>query len=230
MRNVIFVIMVVFYALLNGCVTAPKDYTKFIAADPHSLLIVPVVNNSVEVTAADYMLSTITIPLAENGYYVFPVNLVKRIMEDEGLSDASLVHAAPTEKLCKLFGADAALYVTIDKWDAQYLLLSTQVNVELKYLIKDGKTGDTLWEDHEKMAYVPQNSSSGNPVVDLLVMAVTAAVTKAAPNYIPLAKQANTKSFTYPGPGIRPGPYASDRKAESAAQTENKNSGKWAGK
>lgn len=225
MKRINPVVLIVFIAFLAGCVTPPKDYTKFVTANPRSLLIVPVVNNSVEVTAADYMLSTITIPLAENGYYVFPVNLVKRIMEDEGLSDASLVHASPTEKLCNLFGADAALYITIEKWDAQYLLLSTQVNVELKYQIRDGKTGDILWDDQEKMVYVPHNSSSGNPFVDLIVMAVNAAVTKAAPNYIPLAKQANAKAFMYPGPGIPPGPYAPDRKAEIAAQAEYHNTG-----
>lgn len=224
MKYIRVIILIVFVVVISGCVTAPKDYTKFLAANPRSILIVPVVNNSVEVTAADFMLSTITIPLAENGYYVFPINLVKRVMEDEGLSDASLVHSSPTDKLCNLFGADAVLYITIEKWDAQYMLLSTQVTVELKYQIRDGKTGDTLWEDQEKMVYVPQNSSGGHPIAALVVMAVNAAMTKAAPNYIPLAKQANAKAFTYPGPGIPPGPYAADRKAEIAAQANYENS------
>ncbi len=56
--------------LLSGCiVNPPKDYTKFNDTSPKSILIVPVVNNSAEVTASDYFLSTITIPLAEQGYY-----------------------------------------------------------------------------------------------------------------------------------------------------------------
>ncbi len=194
------------FALIAGCVTVPKDYTKFNEAKPNSILIVPVVNKSVEVTAADYCLSTITIPLAEQGYYVFPVNLVKRMLEDDGLSDSTLVHNASVEKLTNLFGADAVLYVTINQWDAQYLVFSTQVNVDLSYVIKDGKTGDTLWEHNEKMVYVPQNSGGGG-IASLVVMAINAAVTKAAPNYVPLARQANNKTFTYPGPGIPPGPY-----------------------
>jgi hypothetical protein len=217
MKRIRIVTILLIIAVMAGCVSVPKDYTKFISANPRSILIVPVVNKSVEVTAADYMLSTISIPLAENGYYVFPVNLVKRIMEDEGLSDASLVHSSPTEKLCKMFGADAALYITVEKWDAQYLLLTTKVEVELKYQIRDGKTGETLWEDQQKMEYVPQNSGGGHPLATLIIMAVNAAMTKAAPNYIPLAKQANAKAFAYPGPGIPPGPYAADRKAEIAA-------------
>lgn len=200
---------IVFLVLLSGCIaTQPKNYDKFNAVSPHSILIVPVVNNSVEVTAPDYFLSTITIPLAEQGYYIFPVNLVKRMLEDDGLSDANLVHNASVEKLSNLFGADAVLYVIINQWDAKYMILSTQVTVDLAYVIKDGRTGETLWEHQQNMVYVPQNNSSGNPFVDLIVMAVNAAVTKAAPNYIPLANQANAKTFTYPGSGIPPGPYA----------------------
>lgn len=196
--------------LVSGCIHAPqpKDYAKFNACNPSSLLIVPVVNRSVEVTASDYFLSTVTVPLAENGYYVFPVNLVKRTLEDDGLSDASLVHSAQADKLCNLFDADAVLYATINEWDAKYMVLTTQVTVGLSYLIKDCKNGDVLWEHAEKMVYVPENRGTGNPLADLVVMAVNAAVTKAAPNYVPLARQANAKAFTYPGPGIPPGPYA----------------------
>lgn len=209
--------------VVTGCVTtASKDYTKFNASKPRSILIVPVINRSVEVTASDYFLSTITIPIAEKGYYVFPVNLVKRMLEDDGLSDASFVHKAAVEKLASLFGADTVLYVTINNWDAKYLLLTTQVTVAMSYVIKDGKTGETLWEHNQTMVYTPQNNSTGNPFADLIVMAVNAAVTKAAPNYIPLARQANAFTFMYPGPGIPPGPYALEDRlnSKSAKQSE----------
>lgn len=196
-----------------GCatVTPPpaKDYSRFNAAAPRSVLIVPVVNKSVDVTASDYFLSTATIPLAEKGYYVFPVHLVKRILEDDGLSDANLVHDASADKLGSMFGADAILYVVIEAWDAKYYVLNTTVTVQLSYVIKDGKTGETLWSHKQNMVYTPQSSnSSGNPLVDVVAMAISAAVTKMAPNYMPLARQANTITFTYPGPGIPPGPYA----------------------
>jgi len=200
----IIIILVPFF----GCVTTPtKDYTKFNSAKPKSILIVPMVNRSVEVTAPDYCLSTITIPLANRGYYVFPVNMIKRLLEDDGLSDANLVHNASVEKLANLFGADAVLYVTINQWDAKYMVLTTQVTVSLSYVIKDGKTGDSIWEHNEIMIYTPQNQSSGNAIADLIVMAVNAAVTRAAPNYVPLARQANYRAFTFPGREIPPGPY-----------------------
>ncbi len=206
MRKVLLMVSLV--VLASGCASVPKkDYTKFNSAAPRSILVIPVTNRSVNVDAPDYFLSTLAVPLAEHGYYVFPVHMVKRILEDDGLSDADLVHSSPTEKLAALFGADAVLYVEIERWDARYILLSTTVTVQLKYVIKEGKTGEVLWEDLRLLQYAPQTSSSGNPLADLLVMAVTAAVEKAAPNYMPLARQANAMTFTYPGPGIPPGPY-----------------------
>lgn len=203
-------IITILSLMISGCVTPPppKDYSKFNAAGIRSILVVPVVNNSVEISASDYFLSTVPIPIAENGYYVFPVNLVKRVLEDDGLSDANLVHSASTEKLCELFGADAALYIIINRWEAQYIVLSTQVTVELTYVLKHGVAGEEIWRDEETVVYSPQGSSSGNPLGDLIAMAIMAAITKANPNYIPLARQANQKAFAYPGPGFPHGPYA----------------------
>jgi hypothetical protein len=192
-----------------GCATAPpkKDYTVFRSENPRSILVVPVVNNSVEVTAADLFLSTLTVPLAERGYYVFPVDVVKHLLEDDGLSDSSLVHHADTLKLCNLFGADSVLYVVIERWDAKYLVLSTTVTVSFDYTLKGCRTGDAIWNHKQTMVYTPQNQNTGNPLASLIAAAISAAVTKAAPNYMPLARQANGTVLAYPGPGIPAGPY-----------------------
>ena len=121
------------------------------------------------------------------------------------------MHTAPPEKVCRIFGADSILYVKIKEWNAKYMVLTTVVNVQLAYAIKDCKTGETLWEHEEAMAYSPQSSSTGNPIGDLIVMAINAAVTKAAPNYMPLARQANAKTFNTEGISIPFGPYAVQR-------------------
>lgn len=177
---------------------------KLREANLRSVLVVPVVNRSVDVDAQDYFLTTISRPLAERGYYVFPVHLVKRMMEDEGMADADMVHGADPRQLAGLFGADSVLYISIERWDARYLVLATTVTVELKYTLKSGETGETLWNSNQRIAYSPQNNnSSGNPLVDLVAMAVTAAVAKAAPDYMPLARRANAQAvYTVP-----PGPY-----------------------
>jgi hypothetical protein len=180
-----------------------KDYRKFMAAQPRSILVVPVVNKTVDVTAPDYFLSTVPIPLAERGYYVFPVNLVKRTLEDDGLADASLVHEADPARLAALFGADAVLYIAIERWDSKYMLVSTQVTVEFAYTLKDGKTAETLWTERRSMVYTSDGGGQGG----LLAAVIAAAVTKAAPNYLPLARQANATALAFPGAGFPAGPY-----------------------
>jgi hypothetical protein len=196
--------------LAVGCAkpkASPCDYTKFRSEDPGSILVVPAVNKSVDVTAPDYLLSTLTRPLAERGYYVFPVYLVKRVMEDDGLADASLVHGSDPRRLAALFGADAVLYVSIERWDAKYAVLSTSVEVEFNYVLKSGKTGEELWRNHQAWTYTPQNQSGGSPLASLVAAAVNAAMTKAAPNYMPLANQANRSAFGRLHTGLPAGPH-----------------------
>lgn len=201
--------------LLAGCVQVPvKDLSAFNQAKPKSILIVPAMNKSLDVDAPNYFLSTITRPLAEQGYYVFPVNAVKQVMEIDGMGDADQVFKADPQRLGELFGADAILYVCINRWDAQYSVLSTTVTVDFTYQIKDGHNGQLLWDDKRIMQYTPQNNTNtGNPLGNLIAMAVTAAMTKAAPNYMPLTQQANTLSIqTLPF-----GPYRPQQTAQAGA-------------
>ena len=67
---------------LTGCVTAPakKDLSAFHTAAPRSILVVPAVNKSLDVDAPNYLLSTLTLPLAEKGFYIFPVNTAKFVL------------------------------------------------------------------------------------------------------------------------------------------------------
>lgn len=195
-------------AILSGCAIQParKDYSDLRTENPRSILVVPVINKSVEVEAPDYFLSTISKPLAERGYYVFPVHLVKRLMEDDGLNDADMVHASEPQRLGKMFGSDSIMYISIERWDAKYVVLSTSVTVELKYTLKSASTGNTLWENSQKLVYAPQNNSGGG-LAGLIAQAVVAAMTKAAPNYVPLAQQANLQAIYIKGQGLPAGPY-----------------------
>jgi hypothetical protein len=210
-RRLLVVSLLALLLLSPGCAAAPpkKDYTAFRSANPRSILILPVINNTTNVEAPSVFLSTLPIPVAERGYYVFPVNMVKRVLEDEGLADPNLVHDAAPMRICNLFGSDAVLYVNIEAWTAQYMVLDTTVTVEFDYVMKDGKTGDTIWKEHRRVVQssAGQSRGSGNPLVDLVAMAVTAAVSKAAPNYMPIARQANDQVFSTPGVGLPAGPY-----------------------
>jgi hypothetical protein len=193
---------------LAGCAAKPTrpDYAQFRTEAPRSILIVPAINKSVDVNAPDYFLATIARPLAERGYYVFPVNMVKSVLSDDGLSDANLVHSGDPRRLGELFGADAVMYISIERWDAKYIVLSTSVTVELNYVLKSTHTGQELWKNHEVVVYSPQSSNNAG-LAGLIANAVAAAITKAAPNYIPLANQANNQAITLKGTGLPAGPH-----------------------
>lgn len=194
--------------VLAGCVTPPEgpDFTAFNTAAPRSILVVPAVNNSLDVDAPSYLLSTLSKPLAEKGYYVFPVHTVKVILEMEGFYEGEQIQQQPPQALANQFGSDAVLFVTIDRWDAQYAVLSTTVTVLFNYQMF-AKDGTEIWSATQSMAYTPDGGSSGNPLADLIAAAVTAAVTRAAPNYLPLTRQANQQVFVQGYTAIPDGPY-----------------------
>ncbi len=195
----------------SACATAfvpvPKDYTQFRASNPRSILVVPALNNTVSVEAPDFFLSTISRPFAERGYYIFPSYMVKRVLEEDGLSDAGLVHSANASRFGSLFGCDAVLFVDIERWQSQYLIISTSTNVKFNYVLKSCHDGNVLWSDTQMLTYRPQASNSGNPLADLLAQAIISAMEKAAPNYIPLAQLANLQASSITGKGLPAGPY-----------------------
>ena len=207
MRTYRLVVLAPLVALMFGCVSAPPkhDFAQFRAENPRSILIVPVTSKSVDVNAPDYFLATISRPLAERGYYVFPVNMVRSVLSDDGLSDANLVHAGDPRRLGELFGTDAVMYISIERWEAKYAVLSTTVTVELNYSLKSAHTGAELWKNHQAVVYQPQASNAG--LAGLIADAVSAAIAKAAPNYMPLARQANHGAIDLRGTGLPAGPH-----------------------
>lgn len=195
-------------SLLGGCAApvAKLDMTAFYAAAPRSILVVPTINKSLDVDAPNYVLATLPVPIADKGYYVFPVNTTKYVLEQEGFYEGEQIHQQPTTTLAKLFDADAVLYVSINRWDAQYALITTTVTVDFDYRLVS-KDGTEIWKEHKQMQYQPQTNNAGHPLATLIVAAVNAAVTRAAPNYIPLTRQANQQVFIL-GPNALPdGPY-----------------------
>ncbi|MGV1045453.1 DUF799 domain-containing protein [Limnohabitans sp.] len=195
---------------LTGCVTQPvkKDMSAFTAAAPRSILVVPVVNKSLDVDAPNYVLSTLPIPIAEKGYYVFPVNTTKVVLEQEGFYEGEKIHEQPASTLAKLFGSDAVLFVTINRWDAQFALITTTVTVDFTYRLVS-KNDVEIWQERKQMRYQPDNNNNnaGSPLGAVLAAVISAAMTRAAPNYMPLTRQANQQVFIL-GPNPLPdGPY-----------------------
>ncbi|MDR5768105.1 hypothetical protein QCE58_23320, partial [Caballeronia sp. LZ028] len=62
----------------------------------------------------------------------------------------------------------------------------------------------------------PLPTLSRNPIATLIAAAITAAIAKAKPNYVPLAQQANAISVNKAGQGLPAGPHDTQYKADSA--------------
>ena len=172
-RHLHFGILIASLALA-GCVTKkPYDYTNFRAHPPRSIIVLPPLNQSTDVRGTYSYLSTATRPLAEMGYYVFPVVEVDELMKENGLPTAGEMHQAPLDKIGDIFGADAVLYVTLKQYGSKYEVISSVTTVSADAKLVDVKTGVVLWEG---VTTVSQGSGdSGDGIFGALI---TAAVTQ----------------------------------------------------
>ena len=127
------------------CFTSRKSYSAFRQNHPKSILVLPPLNNSPDVRATYGVLSSTTYPLAESGYYVFPVALVDQTFKENGVTQPADMHQIPAKKLVEIFGADAALYITVEKYGSVYTVINSEVVVSAKANLVDLKTGATLW-------------------------------------------------------------------------------------
>jgi hypothetical protein len=190
--------------MLTGCV-APYDYTNFRAHPPRSILVLPPLNESTAVEGTYGYLSTVTMPLAEMGYYVYPVVVVDQFMKENGLPTAGEMHQAPLDKIRDIFGADAVLYVTLKQYGTKYQVINSATIVTLYAKLVDTQTGLVLWEG---TATAQQNSSgSGNIFADLVVAAVSQAVNSSTDQAHDVSRMANTMLLKTKDHGLLYGPY-----------------------
>jgi hypothetical protein len=88
----------------------------------------------------------VTKPLSEAGYYVMPVAMVAEAFKENGLTQPSDMHATSPEKLREIFGADAALYITMTKFGVSYAVVNSETMAQVQGKLVDPKTGATLWQ------------------------------------------------------------------------------------
>jgi hypothetical protein len=191
--------------LISGCAAPPKDYTNFRQHRPRSLVVLPPLNESTAVTATYSYLSTITRPLAEMGYYVFPVAVVDQFLKENGMPSAGEMHQVPLNKVYEILGADAVLYVTLIQYGTKYQVINSRTAVMLKGKLVDTRTGLTLWEG---TGGAEQNSGgSGNAIADLVAAAVTQVVNSKTDSAHNVCPAANRDLLAIKNRGILYGPY-----------------------
>lgn len=202
-------VAMLFLAVLGGC-AAPKayDYTAFRQANPRSILVLPPVNESVDIKASHSVLSQSSKPLAEAGYYVLPVALVEETFRQNGLTVPDEMHAVELNKLNDIFGADAVLYMKIKRYGATYYVLGSTTVVEAEGRLVDGKSGTLLWDGSATASSDEGNNNQGGGIAGLLIAAIVKQVISSVTDQSHgLAGVASERLLTArPGNGILPGP------------------------
>lgn len=192
--------MVVIMIHAIGCAT-PKDYRAFLDHQPASIVVLPPLNMTNEVRATDAFLSTVTSPLAESGYYVFPMALVDQMLKENGVPTPGEMHQVSIEKLGEVFGADAVLYIVIKEWKTQYVVVQSTTEVLLEYRLVDVATGSELWRFEQRVA----EGRGGLSYAGMVEAAVYAVVSAAADRTRDLAVIANNQAFFDPDSGVLKG-------------------------
>lgn len=160
---------------LSGCATQPSvpfDYTHFKASDPTSILVLPPINRTPEIRASHSMLSQITFPLAESGYYVLPVSLVDETLKENGITEADDAHALPTAKLHEIFGADAVLYITMTRYGTVYQIIDSNTTVSADARLVDLRTNTLLWTGSASASSAEQQNQHQGGLGSLLIAAI----------------------------------------------------------
>ncbi len=192
-------ISVSFLLLFSGCATVePKDYTEFRKSKPHSILVLPPLNESTEIGATYSVLTTTTRPLAELGYYVFPVAIVDQYLKENGLTVPGDMHQAPLSKLHDVFGADAVLYLTVKQYGSKYQVFASNTVVTIMGKLVDCRTGTTLWIGK---AQAINNGQSG-----LIEALVTQVLNKLTDQAHIVATMASYQLLLPPSQGLLKGP------------------------
>lgn len=216
----IVLVMSVFF--VSGCapkmITKGEKFPKMYDQHPRSLLVLPPMNESTDVEAKGYYMTTIETPLALKGYYVFPVEMVGDIMKQEGVYDTELLYNMPSDKLYEYFGADAIMYTRIKKWDVSYMVLASSLTVGIESEIISAKTSEQLWKYTGTVIVDLSGGNSGGGIGGLIAKAVIAAINTASADYVKYAHVANAKLlYTLPNGYYSP-MYGKDQSTEFISQ------------
>ena len=208
-----FIIGAVFIFFSCNTVSIPYQQQNY-PNHPHSILIMPVINQSFDLSAEPTFLATSAAPLAQAGYYVLPVTLTMEMFRQNGITVAEEAHAIPHTRLHEIFGADAAIYITVTRFGPEYAVIASGIVIEANARLVDLRSGRILWS-----GYTIQMETTSGPS-DFSALGILSAVLDATVSQVinvlsperslQLTRRANQILF-HPGESsysIKYGPYS----------------------
>ena len=189
---------------LFGC--ASTDYSQLQSERPVRILVVPPDNQTPELMGTYTFLSTISKPLAEKGYYVYPVDVVDQYFKANGVAIAQEMNLVPIEKINEQFAPDAVLYTRLDYFGQKFAIFASFGLIQGEMRLVSAKTGKLLWK-HPIQFSEQQQNSSGNPLADLFGAVIGQALAGLADSkFFNLSSAANANAINNPASGLLQGP------------------------
>lgn len=190
----------------------PYDYSEWLAAPPRSILVLPPLDQTVETEACYGCLSTLTVPLAEQGFYVFPVAVVDAMMRENGLPTAHDMHAVSLDKLREIFNPDAVLYLTVTEWGTSYQVVASTSTVAMSGRLVDAATGTVLWQGENRLS--EGSGGGGGSLIGILTSALVNQVSSSISDPSrPISAVTASQMISNDGLGFLPGPYHPEHEA-----------------
>jgi hypothetical protein len=150
-------------------------------------------------------------PVAEAGYYVFPIALVDQTFKENGLPTPGEMHQASLNKLREVFGADAALYITITQYGSVYSVIDSSVIVSANADLIDLKTGKLLWTGTATASSSEGENKSGGSFTGILINAIVKQILgNIGDQGRSIASVTSNRLFSVGENGILPGPRSPD--------------------
>lgn len=193
MNRILFLATLVSIALISsGCavqgISKSEAFPQMYDEKPVAIMVVPSINHSTAADAPILYSSTINEPLSNAGFYVLPIELTDRFLRSEGLSEGEMVKDIPPQNFAEPFGADAVLYVTIEKWDTNYMVFAGNVTVAIDFQLKSTKTGQRLWGYTDQLVLDTTNNDQSSSLIAKLI---STAISTAVQDYVPIARRVN---------------------------------------
>lgn len=193
MKKTLLVISALIVSLiLSSCATTKKSeiYANFYDQKPEVFLIMPPINNSNNVEAKDCFYTTVSMPIAEAGYYVLPPASTYATLQRESAYDAERFLEGDLKKFNSLFGADIAVFTVIKRWEKS--VIGSSIEIEIQYIFRSTKTNETLFtRDATIVCDTSTGVSTSGSLLASLIVATANAVKTAVTDYVDIASRCN---------------------------------------
>lgn len=209
MKKILF--LLVLPLILTACgssksLTRGEQYSSLYNEAPVSILVMPPINNSNNVDAKEYFYTSLAIPLMEKGYYVFSPYLALDLLQQESAYDSELFLGGDISAFGNVFGADAALFTVINKWQKH----SSSIETEVEYYLISTRTNEVLYS-HKGNLKLNTSVSSGNALVNLIGTVVNTIATP----IVTAARQCNRYVLQDLPEGVYSLDYLKDKNVEA---------------